>query len=206
LLRIISDLSQIIRRTVNNVENASVLCIGPRGSGKSETVVSTLRKHYTADKMKIVYLQGAFFPREHLVLSELLYQLAKKDSDDDVDAAAADEEDEEAAINEQQQKQVDEDDEEEDDQGNTKMDDFVIKSLETLAAALRSSSPDSKSQRCNVIVLDDFEIIAKHAKKTVYHLLDATHLKNVNTLVIGITRSTVCKQCLLNLFKVTLKI
>lgn len=130
-----------------------MLCIGPKGSGKSLAVNYTLSLY--AHKFKMIKILGKFAASEAMFLRCLL------DHFEETTTSANDEDD---ALPE---------------------DNYLIQQLTTLTEHLTSQ------KQCVVFVLDDFEVIARHATKTLYHILDAAHLRKVHMFVIALTSSVV---------------
>lgn len=151
----------ILNRAIYNSENGTAVLLGPPGSGKSLTVRYTLNKIHKEYKsaVKEIVLYGKCIINEKSCLDEIKRQLISiKEQEKMLDDIVGEEEE---------------------------MDDNQIsKQVEFLQTYMKKFCQQGTTI---VFVLDDFDLIAKNAKKAVYHILDCTHSKDVCMVVLCLT-------------------
>ncbi|KAL0483433.1 origin recognition complex subunit 4 [Acrasis kona] len=86
-----------------------------------------------------------------------------------------------AAINESgEDEEMDEDEDEEDES-----EDNIVNNIEVISKSIVELSRNY----CLFFLMEEFHVITKFAKKTVYHIVDTAHVNKVNCVVIGVTPS-----------------
>jgi hypothetical protein len=175
----------ILQRSCTSVENSSVLVIGPQGSGECNLFIvkyldiehiigkSLLVNHslqsllsISSLKYQVIHIRGNWITTETSCIQQIQSQFGRieaenamnNDSDDDM---------------EDQEDDVTEDTE-----------DKINSNLLYLEEKLQEGK---RNHICTIIVIDKMEVACAFAKRTLYHIANASHMKEANLLIIGIS-------------------
>eukprot|EP01080_Neovahlkampfia_damariscottae_P012836 gene12836-7186_t len=154
-----NKIQQLIYSSMINKDVSTGFLIGPPSSGKSLALEYSLRNLEEVEKMKIkrLYIDGNWVKNENSCLNQIKQQFVDLHKNEQIE----DEEIEDENIQEDFSKTFD----------------FLVEEI------LNFSMKKYKT----VIVLDNFDKIVDNAPKSIYHILDSGHFKDINLAIICLT-------------------